>query len=615
MDEEKDVSDTFPLEANDTNKHQESEHEEADEKTTEEILDRSLLCGWGKWRPKFLQPLSRPSVFLIVLVVYAMTAGVVSGLTAVNIPDIEKEFGFSSKQSALILLTNDIGGMVMLPFISFYGAHGKKPKWIGIGALVTGIGVLLMALPKLMIGNYSVPGLTQRSNLCNIGLNDLAGSCSGPQGYGSADKYLAIFCLAQIVIGLGITPLWPLSPAYLDENLNPKMSPIYLGVWFVSMFLGRGFGYAVGGTFSRTFTNIALPAGVTVSREDPRWIGAWWLGFFVFAWFAIIPGVFLICFPREMPKYRKRRLEAMDAGKLPPANNEIGKGLVGLLRSLIDLLKNKTYVFSCLGLTIELIFAAALRGFYTKIIVLKFGGSLSKIALLSAAVFIPGNTLGVGIGSLIMKKLPIADSVKRAAQYLIIMGVALTIFSSIWLLPGCNSTNVVGSATNCSCVRLGNQTISTSTNASSTAVLNNFESVSAGRCDRQCKNLVLFLALSAITLMISFTGAIPQRMLTMRCVADNQRAFGQGIMTMNARLLSFIPGPIILGSIIDSSCLLWGKDDCGNQGNCLEYDVDKISKSFFIFALVAASKPIKFEKKPPNNNENVELTQDSTEKA
>ena len=67
-------------------------------------------------------------------------------------------------------------------------------------------------------------------------------------------------------------------------------------------------------------------------------------------------------------------------------------GLKGLLRSLIDLLKNKTYVFSCLGLTVKIIFAAALGGFYTKIIVLKFGGSLSQVSLLSAAVFIPANT-------------------------------------------------------------------------------------------------------------------------------------------------------------------------------------------------------------------------------
>ena len=58
---------------------------------------------------------------------------------------------------------------------------------------------------------------------------------------------------------------------------------------------------------------------------------------------------------------------------------------------------------------------------------------------------------------------------------------------------------------------------------------------------------------------------------------------------MFLRLLSFVPGPLILGSIIDSSCLLWGKDDCGNQGNCLEYDVDKLSKHFFTFAIIAAS--------------------------
>ena len=113
-----------------------------------------------------------------------------------------------------------------------------------------------------MIGNYSIPGLTNKgSNLCNIGLDGqsaLAASCSGAQGYGSTDKYLALFCLAQVVIGLGVTPVWPLSPVYLDENVNPKMSPIYLGVWFVSVFLGRGMGYAIGGSFSRFFTNLAL---------------------------------------------------------------------------------------------------------------------------------------------------------------------------------------------------------------------------------------------------------------------------------------------------------------------------------------------------------------------
>ena len=67
-------------------------------------------------------------------------------------------------------------------------------------------------------------------------------------------------------------------------------------------------------------------------------------------------------------------------------------GLKDLFKALVDLLKNKTYVFSSLALTIKIIFAAALGGFYTKVLVLKFGGTFSEVALYSAAVFIPGNT-------------------------------------------------------------------------------------------------------------------------------------------------------------------------------------------------------------------------------
>ena len=36
----------------------------------------------------------------------------------------------------------------------------------------------------------------------------------------------------------------------------------------------------------------------------------------------------------------------------------------------------------------------------------------------------------------------------------------------------------------------------------------------------------------------------------------------------------FIPGPIIMGRVFDSTCLLWRKT-CGKEGNCLVYDMDK----------------------------------------
>lgn len=39
-------------------------------------------------------------------------------------------------------------------------------------------------------------------------------------------------------------------------------------------------------------------------------------------------------------------------------------------------------------------------------------------------------------------------------------------------------------------------------------------------------------------------------------------------------LLAFIPGPIIYGYIIDSTCLEWSTDACGagGRGNCQRYD-------------------------------------------
>ena len=55
-----------------------------------------------------------------------------------SIPDIEKEFGFSSSSAGLILSSNDIAGIILVPIVSFLGTHGKKPKWIGYGALFTG---------------------------------------------------------------------------------------------------------------------------------------------------------------------------------------------------------------------------------------------------------------------------------------------------------------------------------------------------------------------------------------------------------------------------------------------------------------------------------------------
>ena len=76
--------------------------------------------------------------------------------------------------------------------------------------------------------------------------------------YGSSSLYLFFLCFGQLVMGAGTTPLYTLGPAYLDENVNPKVSPIYLGIWYATTFLGPGLGFAIGGTFLKKFTDLSL---------------------------------------------------------------------------------------------------------------------------------------------------------------------------------------------------------------------------------------------------------------------------------------------------------------------------------------------------------------------
>lgn len=40
--------------------------------------------------------------------------------------------------------------------------------------------------------------------------------------------------------------------------------------------------------------------------RDPRWIGAWWLGFIVFGISALVVSIPLMCFPKRMPSRKNK---------------------------------------------------------------------------------------------------------------------------------------------------------------------------------------------------------------------------------------------------------------------------------------------------------------------
>lgn len=49
---------------------------------------------------------------------------------------------------------------------------------------------------------------------------------------------------------------------------------------------------------------------------------------------------------------------------------------------------------------------------------------------------------------------------------------------------------------------------------------------------------------------------------------------------------AFIPGPIIMGMLIDSTCKLWNTDECGEKGACLVYDLDAFRLKMHLYIAV-----------------------------
>ena len=64
--------------------------------------------------------------------------------------------------------------------------------------------------------------------------------------------------------------------------------------------------------------------------------------------------------------------------------------------------------------------------------------------------------------------------------------------------------------------------------------------------------------------------------LILRSVDEEERSFALGVQFVIFRLIAYIPAPIMFGSVIDSTCLLW-KTSCDGAkgGRCLLYDIEQ----------------------------------------
>lgn len=190
--------------------------------------------------------------FLVTLQ-QALSSGYINSV----ITTIEKRFEIPSSLSGLVASSYEIGNVITVIFVSYLGSRRHIPVWIGVGAVIMGIGSLIFMVPHF-IADESVE-ITEvnnsEENMCRVvtvheqdmGLGRLSSGLSSPplapnnlrgdnciQGSPSTTGPVLLFVLAQLLLGCGGSPLFTLGTTYIDDHVRSESSSIYIGEYYIN---------------------------------------------------------------------------------------------------------------------------------------------------------------------------------------------------------------------------------------------------------------------------------------------------------------------------------------------------------------------------------------------
>lgn len=593
--------------------------------------DPDIRCGYCQFSPDWLQYWNNPKSLLFFLCCLSMVQGfVVNGINNVNTSTIERRFELPSSRVGMISSAYDVSAAILGIVISYFGSGQNKPRLIAMAAVVMSIGSFLMALPHFTTGPYEW-GQNKAESCKDPNLEPECSSNSQLQ------KYLYVFLLGQALHGVGGTTLYIVGVALLDDSVPASSSPMYVGVLYAFATLGPALGYIIGGQFLNIYVDYHVSGsdGTGLTPDDPRWVGAWWIGFLCSFVLFMIFSLPLFGFGKELPTakhVRATRVSQVHGGK--GSKDLIDKGsteisLRDFPKTTWTIISNPTFLLVTLAGTGEGLATSGFATFMPKLIQNQFGITASWASMLGGLMAVPGAAGGQFIGGLVCKrwKLKIQGMIRLN---IIVCITAMVLDSLVWIRcpedivagvniqyntshelsslpnlkhpcnmdcmcstefyePLCTDDNEVQYFSPCFAGCKKKTTLSGETYTNCTCLQHRKSSftqreitATTGRCKSDCYLLYVFLPLLLFAIFFRFMQSPPALSATLRCIHDNHRTFGLGIQWFIARLIGTVPGPIFFGAVIDSTCLVWQENECGDKKSCYIYNNASLSANFFI---------------------------------
>ncbi|KAJ3639424.1 hypothetical protein Zmor_002785 [Zophobas morio] len=611
-------------------------------------LTEDTTCGiWflkGHWIQHFANKKAYVFLYGLLGCVFSAAYAYFNG----TITTLEKRFKIPSRTTGIITVGNDLSQLFVSVILSYYAGRGHRPRWMALGMYTVVLFCLLTALPHFLYGagsdalsltvehrindhNATIEALERerKKALCHH-KNSTASECEIEGGNYSPQLILFI---AQFISGIGGSLYYTLGVSYMDDNIKKSKTPALFSFSYFIRMLGPAIGYGLASFCLKLYISPTLTP--TIDNNDPRWLGAWWLGWIILAIILFVFASLLALFPKTLPRaaVRKEMLKKQSCAvfeaepELPTSFKDMVVTFKRLISNPTLMLNNFAAIFYFLGYMPYWIFLP-------KYIETQYRQSASASSLITGSAGLVFSAIGILLSGLIISKY------KPRARYLaawnVIVGAisVLGIVSYAYLgcaendnraplLPngelnpvtecnshcfcdyvkynpvcsqdgtttfisachaGCkhskkiNGTDVFSA---CSCISTNNtlyfERLIASNNTKNDKVvvgtsLHEGGFATPGNCSVDClSKFYVFLIVVCILKFSGATGRASNFLVTVRCVEEKDKPVAMGFGLMLMSLCAFVPSPILFGIILDKACLVWGKTCTGN-GNCWLYN-------------------------------------------